>query len=142
MVLTIKEVMDTRFVTATDDLSVHEGARRMVAARHGFVLLLDQGRPSGIVTEWDLVEKVVAQGADPRTLTLGSIATRAVVSCDQHAPTADVIDLMVERGIRRMVITDGGKVVGVVGAKDVLRSFRAYVDRISTDIARLQSSMT
>jgi signal-transduction protein with cAMP-binding, CBS, and nucleotidyltransferase domain len=49
---------------------------------------------------------------------------------------------MVQRGIRRMVITDRGKVVGVVGAKDVLRSFRAYVDRITADIARLQSSLT
>lgn len=142
MVLTIKEVMDTHFVTATDELSVFEAAQRMVAARHGFVLIIDQGRPTGIVTEWDLVEKVVARGADPRTLSLRSIATRAVVSVDQNAPTADVIDLMVQRGIRRMVITDGGKVVGVVGAKDVLRSFRAYVDRISTDIARLQSSLT
>jgi CBS domain-containing protein len=141
MVLTIKEVMDNQFVTATDSVSVHDGAQRMVAARHGFVLLVDQDRPTGIVTEWDLVEKVVAQGADPRAISLGSIATRAVVSCDQNMPTAEVIDLMVARGIRRMVITDGGRVVGVVGAKDVLRSFRAYVDRISADIARLQSSL-
>ncbi|MCI4337139.1 MAG: CBS domain-containing protein [Thermoplasmata archaeon] len=140
MVLTIKEVMDSHFVTATDEVTVHDGAQRMVAARHGFVLLVDQDRPTGIVTEWDLVEKVVARGADPRTISLGSIATRAVVSCDQNMATGDVIDIMVSRGIRRMVITDGGRVVGVVGAKDVLRSFRAYVDRISADIARLQSS--
>lgn len=141
MVLTIKEVMDVAFVTATDDVTAHEGAQRMVGARHGFVLLVDQDRPVGIVTEWDLVERVLARGVDPRSVSLGAIATRPVVSCDKNAPTADVIDLMVQRGIRRMVITDGGKVVGVVGAKDVLRSFRAYVDRISTDIARLQSSL-
>lgn len=141
MVLTIKEVMDRTFVTATDSVSVHEGAQRMVAARHGFVLLVEDERPTGIVTEWDLVEKVVARGTDPRQATLGSIATRSVVSCDQNAPTADVVEQMVQRGIRRMVITDRGKVVGVVGAKDVLRAFRAYVDRISADIARLQSSV-
>ena len=140
MVLTIKEVMDTRFLVADPHLSVLDAAQRMVAERHGFLLLLRDGTPDGIVTEWDFIERVVAKGLDPRVVTLGEIANRPVVSCDAGAPTAEVVDRMVREGIRRMVVTDGGRVVGVAGSKDVLRSFRAYVDRISSDIARLQSA--
>ena len=140
MVLTIREVMDTRFPAVDATLSALDGVRRMVAERHGYLLILQDGRPDGIVTEWDFIERVLAKGLDPPAVLLGSIASRPVVSCDAATPTSEVVDRMVEKGIRRMVITDGGRVVGVVGAKDVLRSFRAYVDRISADIARLQST--
>lgn len=140
MVLTIREVMDTRFLVTDPELPALEGARRMVQERHGFLLLLKDGAPDGIVTEWDFIERVLAKGLDAKSVPVGSIASRPVVSCDAGAPTAEVIDLMVRRGIRRMVITDQGRIVGVVGSKDVLRSFRAYIDRVSADIARLQSA--
>lgn len=140
MVLTIKEVMDTRFLAVAPELSALEGARRMVAERHGYLLLVRDGRPEGIVTEWDYIERVLAAGKAPESVALEAMASRPVISCDAATPTSEVIDLMVEKGIRRIVITSGGQVVGVVGSKDVLRSFRAYVDRISADIARLQST--
>ncbi len=140
MVLTIKEVMDTRFPAVDPSLSTLEGARRMVKERHGYLLIVEDGRPTGILTEWDFVERVIAGGIDPATTPVSAIATRPVLSVDQGTATSEVIDLMVERGIRRMVITDKGRVVGVVGAKDVMRIFRTYVDRISADIARLQST--
>ncbi len=132
--------MDTRFPALDPSVSCLEGARRMVRDRHGYLLLVENGLPTGIVTEWDLVEKVLAQGADGATVPLSSVASRPVISCDQGMATSEVIDRMVEKGIRRMVITDRGRVVGVVGSKDVVRIFRAYVDRISSDIAKLQSS--
>ncbi|HTT34450.1 MAG TPA: CBS domain-containing protein [Thermoplasmata archaeon] len=140
MVLTIKEVMDTRFLAADGGLTVDEAARRMVESRHGYLLILDGGRPTGILTEWDLVEKVLAAGRDPRTTPVDAIASRPVMSVDGGTPTTDVVEMMVKRGVRRMVITENGAVVGVVGGKDVLRIFRSYVDRISAEIARLQSS--
>ncbi|HYK92996.1 MAG TPA: CBS domain-containing protein [Thermoplasmata archaeon] len=140
MVLTIKEVMDTRFLAVEPSLTALEGAKRMVEGRHGYLLLVRDGRPEGIVTEWDYIERVVAAERAPGSVTLDSIASRPVTSCDAGTPTSEVIDLMVEKGVRRIVITQAGQVVGVVGSKDVLRSFRAYVDRISSDIARLQSS--
>jgi CBS domain-containing protein len=140
MVLTIGELLDAGFLTAPSTTTALEGARRMVAGRHGYLLVVDDGTPSGIVTEWDYVEKVVARGVDPTSVTVRAIASAPVISCEQTAPTQEVVDLMVQKGIRRMVITDHGKVVGVIGAKELLRSFRGYVDRISADIARLQSS--
>lgn len=140
MVLTIKEVMDSRFPAVSGELSCLDGVHRMVHDRQGYLLLVQDSRPVGIVTEWDLVERVLAKGIDPAAIPLASVASQPVVSCDQGMATSEVIDQMVEKGIRRMVITREGRVVGVVGSKDVLRIFRAYVDRISSDIARLQSS--
>ncbi len=140
MVFTIKEVMDSRFPAVSGELSCLEGVHKMVQDRQGYLLLVEDGRPIGIVTEWDLVERILARGADPAAVPLRSIASQPVLSCDQGTATSEVIDQMVEKGIRRMVITSQGRVVGVVGSKDVLRIFRAYVDRISSDIAKLQSS--
>jgi len=140
MAYTIREILGPSFLSAEGSLSVLEGAQRMVAARHGYILLVDDGRPTGIVTEWDIVEKVVGRGLDPREVPLSAIATRPVISCEQSTPTTDVIDLMVKRKIRRMVVTDKGRIVGVVEAKNVFQSFGGFVDRLSAEIARLQSS--
>jgi CBS domain-containing protein len=140
MPFTIREVMGSSFLSAERTLSTLEGARRMVAARHGYILLVEEGRPVGIVTEWDIVEKVVARGRDPSTIPLDDIATRPVISSDLATSTTDVIDLMVKRGIRRMVVTDGGRIVGEVEARNVFQSFGGFVDRLSAEIARLQST--
>jgi len=141
MVLTVKDVMDRDFLVGPGTTTVADASRQMVASRHGYFLLVDGGRPTGIVTEWDLVEKIVAGRRDPETTTVAEIASAPVVACDEGESTDEVIGRMVAKGIRRMVVTGGGRVVGVVGAKDVLRIFQQYVDRVSGDIARMQSSL-
>jgi CBS domain-containing protein len=141
MVLTVKDVMDRDFLVGPGTTTVDDASRQMVASRHGYFLLVDGGRPAGIVTEWDLVEKVVAGRRDPATTTVAEIASAPVIACDEAESTDEVIARMVAKGIRRMVVTGGGQVVGVFGAKDVLRIFQQYVDRVSGDIARMQSSL-
>ena len=141
MVFLIKDIMRREFLTFPAERDVASCLREMVARREGFALVAEGGQVNAIATEWDFVEKVLAAGRDPATTRIGEIASRPLRSVRVDANTVDVVEEMSTHGIRRMAVVDGNKVVGVVTGKDVFRAFRAFVDKVSSDIAKLQSSM-
>lgn len=141
MVFLIKDIMRREFLTFPAERDVASCIRDMVARREGFALVSEGTAVNAIATEWDFVEKVLAAGLDPSATPIGRIASRPLRSVRVDASTVDVVEEMSSHGIRRMAVTDGAKVVGVVTGKDVFRAFRSYVDKVSSDIARLQSSM-
>ena len=142
MVVKAREIMHTDLMTADPATTAFVCAQRMVEARHGYVVLLHDGRLEGIVTEWDFLAKVVARGTDPATIPISSLASAPVHTCDADTPTDQVVQRMAQEGIRRMVVTQGGHVVGMITAKEVIKVFKPYIDKISADISRLQPSLT
>lgn len=141
MVVKAKEIMHTDVLVLPFDIDALSGARQMVAARKGYAVVERDSSLAGIVTEWDYLEKIVARQIDPARASLGSIATREVVSCSPETSTLDVVETMATQGIRRMVVREGPRVVGVITSKEVIGIFRSYVDKISSDISRLQDSL-
>ena len=57
-------------------------------------------------------------------------------------PTHEVVERMAREGIRRMVVTQKGRVVGMITSKDVINAFKPYIDRLSADISGFQPSLT
>jgi signal-transduction protein with cAMP-binding, CBS, and nucleotidyltransferase domain len=139
MVLLIREIMRSDFLAVPPDRSALECVQAMVARHEGVVLVVDGGKTVGIATEWDFMAKLFALEKDPRSIRIAEIATQPVRTVDAKTPTIDVIEAMADSGIRRMVVTEGDRTIGIVTAKDVFRAFRAYMDRVSSDIAKLQS---
>lgn len=126
MALQITDVMTPIPECCTPDDSVIEVARVMEARNVGVVPVVesqDTRRLVGVLTDRDIVLRVVAEGRDPNeVVSLNDIMTHEVVTC---APTADVIDvegLMKQHQIRRvLVVDDHGSVVGIVSMADVAR---------------------
>ncbi len=142
MVLRAKEIMDTNLLKIDGEVDVLTCARSMVSARKGYVLVT-RGQPplvSGIATEWDYLEKVVAPGVDPTKLRLREIASPVVHTCSPETPTDEVAATMSRLGVRRLVVRTGEEVVGVVTSRHVLSAFRQYVDQLSSEIAGFQST--
>ena len=107
--------------------------------RHGFSVIGTPDDPQGIVTEWDIITKIVAEGKDPRQITMGEIMTKELVSIEAGAPLSAVAQVMSEKGVRRLQVRDGNKVVGYITSKIMLARMNDYVDKISTQISRLQT---
>jgi CBS domain-containing protein len=142
MLQVAKDIMEPEVLTvdeATDALSC---ARTMAGRHKGYAVLVRAGAIAGIVTEWDFLSKVVAAGRDPSQLAVREIATAVVDSCAPDTPIDVVVSTMAEKGIRRMVVRSGDRVLGVITARNVLSVFRAYVDKLSADIASYQSQGT
>jgi CBS domain-containing protein len=142
MVLVAKDIMDPDVLTVDEDTDALTCARTMAARHKGYAILVRRGAIAGIVTEWDFLAKVVAEAHDPAGVKVHEIATPVVDSCAPDTPTDVVVATMAEKGIRRMVVRSGDRVLGVITARNVLATFRAYVDKLTTEIASYQSAST
>ncbi len=139
MVLFAKDIVEKDFLTISGSSSVLEGAKMMKNSRHGFAIIGTPAEPQGIVTEWDIVAKVVAEGWDAQKVTMGEIMTTELLSIDAGEGISEVSRLMSEKGVRRLLVKEGGKVIGFITSKTMLARMNDYVDKISTQISRLQT---
>jgi CBS domain-containing protein len=144
MVLLAKDIMDTSFLTLDGESDALSCAQTMVARHKGYTVVTAGGpsKVAGIVTEWDYLEKIVAAGVDPARVKLKDLASPNLHACSPDTPTDEVVTMMANLGIRRVVVRKGESVVGVITAKNVLAIFRQYIDKVSSEIAGFQSSQT
>jgi signal-transduction protein with cAMP-binding, CBS, and nucleotidyltransferase domain len=142
MVLVAKDIVEKEFLSLSRETTALEGARRMKVKRHGYAIIASSsGSPEGIVTEWDYLSKIVAEGKDPSHVKLGDIMTSDLVSVDANVGLDQVAQLMTQKGIRRVLVLKDQKVIGVITAAIMLSRLKEYVDKVSSTIARLQSPM-
>jgi CBS domain-containing protein len=142
MVLVAKDIVEKEFLSLSRDTTALEGARQMKAKRHGYAIIASStGSPEGIVTEWDYLSKIVAEGRDPSLVRLGDIMSSDLVSVDANVGLDQVAELMAHKGIRRVLVLKDHKVIGVITAAIMLSRLKEYVDKVSSTIARLQSPM-
>ncbi len=142
MVLVAKDIVEKEFLSLSRETTALEGARQMKAKRHGYAIIASStGSPEGIVTEWDFLSKIVAEGRDPSHVKLGDIMTSDLVSVDANVGLDQVAELMAHKGIRRVLVLKDRKVIGVITAAIMLSRLKEYVDQVSSTIARLQSPM-
>ncbi len=139
MVLYAKDIVEADFLSLSANLTVSEGAKAMKGSRHGFAVIGESAHPEGIVTEWDIVSKVVAEGLDPHNVTLVQIMSTDLVYVDSEAGLSTVSQLMTEKGVRRLLVEKGGEVVGVITSKTMLARMNEYVDNVTSLISRLQT---
>jgi signal-transduction protein with cAMP-binding, CBS, and nucleotidyltransferase domain len=142
MVLVAKDIVEKEFLSLPRETTAIEAAHRMKAASHGFIIIASPGgEPEGIVTEWDYLAKIVAEERDPKQVRLSDIMSSELVSVDANTGLDQVAQIMTLKGIRRVLVIKDHKVLGVITAKTMLSRLKEYVDRISSQIARLQSPM-
>jgi CBS domain-containing protein len=120
MTNTVRDLMSQQLITLESSLPVAEAARQMLAADIGAVLVEDNGKLSGIVTDRDIVIRAVAQGRDVEGTPLSSISSSDLTTVSPDAPLDQAIELMREKAIRRVLVTDSqDRAVGILSLGDV-----------------------
>ncbi|MFI9363058.1 CBS domain-containing protein [Kitasatospora sp. NPDC053057] len=119
----IKEIMTAAPVTVPRLASVRDAARWMRDTAIGDVLVSDdvsgEGRLCGLVTDRDLVVRVLAAGKDPDSTNVGDICTSELVSVAPDDDVGHAVDLMRRHALRRLPVVDDGRAVGVVSIGDL-----------------------
>jgi CBS domain-containing protein len=141
MVLFAKDIVERNFISLREDTNAFEAAKLMKDRKHGFVIVTVDGKPIGIVTEWDYISKIASEGKDPASVTLKEIMSVNLVTVDADQGIDEVSQVMTEKGIRRVLVLHDGKVIGVITSKTVLATLKGYLDTVSTQIARLQGPL-
>lgn len=112
--------------TIRPDASVAEAAKQMTAAKVGALLVRDQDHDLGIVSESDLVRKVLAESLAPAQTLVRAVMSTPLVTIDSAASAYDASDLMAEAGIRHLAVVEGGEVVGILSVRDLLHYFKNW----------------
>ena len=115
----IKSIVREQVVTASPDTPITDVAKQMAAEVVGSVVIVENERPRGIVTDRDLALEVLAHGRDLSSLTAADVMSEDVVTVDVDSGIFDVIRTMRESGVRRIPATDAdGNLAGIVTFDD------------------------
>jgi CBS domain-containing protein len=115
----IRELMTSAPVAVALSDPVSEAAKAMRAHGIGAVLVQEQGKLAGLVTDRDITVRVLAQGRDPRDVRVSEIASREIVAIGPDDDTEDVARLIAERAVRRIPVVEDGVAIGVVSLGDL-----------------------
>lgn len=116
----ISEVMTANPDTAEAGDSIATVAARMESGNFGSLPVLDGGRLVGVVTDRDIVVRGVAKGSGPDT-PVRDVMTPDPVCVEPDSDVEAAAELMQEKQIRRLYVTEGDKLVGIVAMADVAR---------------------
>jgi CBS domain-containing protein len=119
--IAIRQLMTPKLITVEAGTSAIDAAKLMQAHRIGSVFVQRDSRIVGIVTETDIVRKVVAGDRVPCFVPVEQVMSAPVVGIEEHRPITEAADLMEEHHARHLAVTKAGQIVGVVSVRDLLR---------------------
>lgn len=125
----VGEVMHRGVITARADEPLPAVAGRMGEKRVGCVVVLQRGKVAGILTERDILRKVVAPNKTPARMRVKDVMTSPVTTVESETDLDEATALMSEKRIRRLPVVDRGKLVGILTASDIL-CFLPQMDKI------------
>lgn len=134
---TARDIMTSKVVTVSTTDSLMTAARRMVDDNIGSVPVVDGDRVTGMLTDRDIVTRVLANGADLDTVTAGEIAGRRPVTADPDDSLRDVVRTMARKQIRRLPVMEQGRLVGIISQADVARTAD---DEVTGELVQLISA--
>jgi CBS domain-containing protein len=119
----VKEAMHnvTKLPSTT---TIAEAARIMDKKVVGSVLAEEGNRVIGMMTERDILRKVVAAGRKCEETTIKDIMSAPIITIDAEASLEEASSLMAEHKIRRLIVTDNGDIKGIITARDIAERIR------------------
>jgi CBS domain-containing protein len=119
---TIESQMTTPVISIYSEATAQEAAQLMKEKRIGSLLIKGYEGYVGIISERDLVYKLVGEGLDPTTTPLSSIMTESILSIKKTASNSEASTLMMEYKINHLAITENEDIVGILSIKDLVHA--------------------
>ncbi|HMI83471.1 MAG TPA: CBS domain-containing protein [Polyangiaceae bacterium] len=130
----VRELMSEQPIKLSSSSPIIEAARRMRAANVGSIILEENGRPCGIVTDRDIAIRAVADGRDPQTTPLSEISSKDLTAVSPDDDVERAVQIMREKAIRRVLVVDSrNQAVGILSLGDLAleRDSRSVLGQIS-----------
>jgi CBS domain-containing protein len=133
----VKDLMTPNPTTVEPDTPVAEAAKQMAREDVGPLPVVEDGRLVGIVTDRDLVVRVLADKRDPTSTRVREAASKGLVTVSPDDDLVKTLDLLAKHQVRRLPVVEGDRLVGIVAQADVAREVgSAWVGDVVEDISR------
>jgi len=137
MAKTVKDVMTRDIEACEPDAKVKDAAELMARKDVGPIPVVEDGTLVGIVTDRDIVIRVVAEGRDAAETTVGEISSKGLVTVSPDDDLEDALKLLAQHQVRRLPVVEGDRLVGIVAQADIARMGKdAQTGEIVEEISR------
>ena len=109
-------------VTIEGSASVKEASETMLEKGIGSIVVTEKGTPVGIVTKSDLLGRVIVECKDPKECKICEIMSSPLISIEKNTPILDAMRELRHRKVRRLLVSDGEKIVGIVSEYDMINA--------------------
>jgi len=137
--LKVKDVMVTNLITIEAGATAKKAAELMDKHDIGCLIVVSYGNPVGIVTERDMLRRILLQKRDLGKTRIGNVMSAPLIASSPQTDIRDAIRLMNERRIKKLPVIEEGQLVGLVSLTDVMRSLAYFEHVISSLCARCQT---
>jgi signal-transduction protein with cAMP-binding, CBS, and nucleotidyltransferase domain len=124
----VADVMTKKLITLAETANIKQVAVAMSDNVIGSVIITRENLPAGIITEMDLVKRVIARGLNPERTLAREIMSSPVSVVDPQSEIMEVARKMAKLRIRRLVVVDKGSMVGIITARDILSTAPELVE--------------
>lgn len=126
----IKQLMQKQLVTCSPSSTVHDAAAKMKEYNVGSVLIVEEGQKlKGILTDRDIALNVVGDSKDPRSTIVSDIMTADPISINSDADVEFALKTMSQGNVRRLPVTQDGKVIGLLSSADLAVEIKEEFDQ-------------
>ena len=109
-----KEIMSTPVVTVLFSDPVISAVNKMITHDIGAVVVMMGGQPVGIITERDILKRVVLEERNPRTTMCQDVMSKPLITIRLDTPLSEAISIMQKNGIRRLPVVENNEIIGIV----------------------------
>ena len=117
----VKEAMSTNLAIIDPDLTILEAAKIMKKRKIGNVLVVQKKLPIGILTESDIIKKVVAEAKNPKEVPIKDVMTTPVIIIDSFVTLEEAMKTMGKCNVRRLPVVENNELIGIITQKDISR---------------------
>jgi CBS domain-containing protein len=112
--LKVKDVMVTNVVTVDVDVSVKDAVERMNVQEIGCLVVLEKGHYAGILTERDVLTRVVAKAHNPENISVGQVMSKPLTVANPETSLEEAVKLMLEKKVKKLPVIENEKLVGLI----------------------------
>jgi CBS domain-containing protein len=121
-VLLVRDFMSRDVKTVRTDATVKEAVGKMNKFRIGSIIVMEGKRPVGIITERDILERIVEPCMEPTAIKAKEIMSSPVISTSPEVNIEDVARLMASKKIKKLAVIENGKMVGIITSMDLMKA--------------------
>src|SRR5215203_2400947 len=136
----VSDKMVSSVVTIEPGTGVVDAAKRMIQEEKGPLPIVEGERPVAIVTDRDIIAHVVAEGRDPRSMTVHDIASRDLVTIGPEQDINEARRLMDEHELDRILVVEDDRLVGIISEADI-RSDEGPLGEATEPVSRVTDAV-
>ncbi len=119
--VTVHDAMTSSVITADPQTTVADAVVLMSRFKIGSLVIKSETEPEGLITESDIIEKVVSKNILASEITIGQVMTKNLIMIDPGSELNQAARLMAKNNIRRLPVVNNGILVGILTSTDVLK---------------------